>query len=115
MTAALATKLFILREYWGICYAGWLNEYIDNRREDDASVKFRFFLKSPKGNPVPDKSVPYREIFRHVPGFHRKALYLLGDLFPTISFMKNRYSCKSGLAAILYYPHRWGKVLWLVK
>jgi hypothetical protein len=39
--------------------------------------------------------------------------YLAGDIFPSVKWMKERYSC-SGLKALLYYPQRLGKLLWLV-
>jgi hypothetical protein len=42
-------------------------------------------------------------------------LYVLGDLFPSISFMKNRYKCKSTWRVLFYYPHRVGKILWLFR
>ena len=42
-----------------------------------------------------------------------RLLYVLGDLFPSIEWMKKRYKC-GGIKAILYYPHRLGKLLWLV-
>lgn len=115
LTRYLATRLWLLQQFWGQEFPGWVKEYIEKWKEADQLQKFLFFLESPKGNTVPDRSVPYREVFRYVPGLHRKALYLLGDLFPTISFMKNRYKCTSGWKAALYYPHRWGKVLWLMK
>jgi hypothetical protein len=39
--------------------------------------------------------------------------YIIGDIFPTIEWMKKRYKC-SGLKAVFYYPQRIGKLLWLV-
>lgn len=42
-----------------------------------------------------------------------RLFFLLGDLFPSIRWMKQRYNC-STMKALLYYPHRLGKLLWLV-
>jgi hypothetical protein len=42
-----------------------------------------------------------------------RLLYVLGDLFPSIGWMKERYGC-GGIKAVMYYPHRLGKLLWLV-
>jgi hypothetical protein len=39
--------------------------------------------------------------------------FIIGDIFPTLKWMKNRYKC-SAFKAILYYPPRVGKVLWLI-
>lgn len=39
--------------------------------------------------------------------------FLLGDIFPSIAWMKKRYRC-GGIKAMLYYPHRIGKILWIM-
>jgi hypothetical protein len=115
LNEALATKLNILNEFWGICYDEQVDGFIARWKDPGFSKKFLFFLGSPKGNPKPDRSGSYHEIFRDIPGIHRKALYFIGDLFPTISFMKKRYGCRSAWKALLYYPHRLGKAAWLFR
>lgn len=42
-----------------------------------------------------------------------RILFLAGDLFPSLQWMKERYNC-SGVKTLLYYPHRWGKLWWLL-
>ena len=115
MNSMLATRLWCLHEFWEAEFPVWMIEYIEKWRDAGFVERFIFFLKSPKNNPAPDRSGSYNEIYKAIPGFHRKALYLLGDLFPSVSFMKERYKCNSMLKAILHYPHRWGKVWWLVR
>jgi Uncharacterised nucleotidyltransferase len=115
MTEILAWHLEALREMWGVSFPGWLNDFIDKWHNQDFFDKFLFFLGSPKNNPPEDKPGFYRYIIRDIPGFHRKVLYVLGDLFPSISFMKNRYNCNSTRRVLFYYPHRFGKILWLFK
>jgi hypothetical protein len=39
--------------------------------------------------------------------------YVLGDIFPSVEWMRKRYKCKT-LKALLYYPPRIGKALWLI-
>jgi hypothetical protein len=39
--------------------------------------------------------------------------FIIGDIFPTLKWMKNRYKC-SAFKAILHYPPRVGKILWLI-
>jgi hypothetical protein len=115
MQEILAWRLEPLRDLWGISFPECINEFI-NKWYNPASVnKFVFFLKSPKGNPPENRSLLYRNTLNEIPGFHRKFLFVLGDLFPAIEFMKKRYSCRSALKAILYYPVRWGKLWYLVK
>ncbi len=80
-----------------------------------ARERFIFFLTSPKNNPVTERDNTYRETISAVPGLHRKFLFILGDLFPTTSFMKKRYRKKSLFGTLLFYPHRWGKLVWLIR
>jgi hypothetical protein len=115
MSEILAWHLEPLRDVWDVSFPQWLNDFIDKWHNEDFIDRFFFFLRSPKNNPPGDKSGFYRHILDDIPGFHRKFLFILGDLFPTVSFMKNRYKCKSTWKVLLYYPHRLGKVLWLLK
>lgn len=115
MGEILAWRLEPLRDLWGISFPEWLNDYI-NKWYNPASInKFMFFLKSPKDNPAPDRALIYRNNFKEIAGFYRKTLFVLGDLFPTLEFMKKRYNCRSSLKALLYYPLRFGKLLYLIK
>lgn len=115
MSEILARYLEVLRDMWGVSFPVWANDFIDKWHNQDFINRFIFFLSSPKDNPPEDKARFYRHIIGDIPGFHRKFLYILGDIFPYISFMKNRYKCKSTWRVLLFYPHRFGKVLWLFK
>jgi hypothetical protein len=111
----LACRLGPLRDLWGISFPGWIADLIDKWYNRDSINKFIFFLKSPKDNPPLDKANFYRHVISDIPGLHRKFLFIIGDIFPTISFMKNRYKCNSTWRVLLYYPHRVGKILWLFR
>ena len=115
MSGMLASHLETLRDFWGISFPEVINEFLEEWATDDSITKFIFFLGSPKNNPPLDRSGLYRKVIRDIPGFHRKVLYVLGDLFPSLRFMKKRYNCNNNLRVLLYYPHRVGKVLWLLK
>jgi hypothetical protein len=39
--------------------------------------------------------------------------YVIGDIFPSMEWMRKRYNCNS-FKALLYYPLRTGKLLWLI-
>ena len=114
MSEILAWHLEPLRDLWGVTFPGWIDDFIKGWYNPDSINKFIFFLKSPKNNPPLDKPSAYRHKISEIPGVHRKFLYLLGDLFPTVSFMKKRYHCTSKWKVLFYYPHRIGKVLWLL-
>jgi len=56
--------------------------------------------------------ISYKINFRSIPARY-KLPFLLGDIFPSMEWMKNRYKC--GVArAFLYYSHRIVKLLWLI-
>jgi len=115
MAEVLAWHLEPLRDLWGVTFPGFINDFIDKWYNPDSITKFIFFLRSPKDNPPLNKAKFYLQVINDIPGLHRKFLYILGDIFPTLSFMKNRYKCNSTWRVLLYYPHRVGKILWLFK
>ena len=39
--------------------------------------------------------------------------FIIGDIFPSVKWIKERYKC-NGLKALLYYPLRIGKLMWLI-
>jgi hypothetical protein len=114
MSQILAWRLEPLRDLWGITFPDWVDDFIDKWYNPDSINKFVFFLKSPKKNSSAGNSLVYRKVIREIPGLHRKILFVLGDLFPTLTFMKERYKCSSKVKAFFYYPHRLGKVVWLM-
>jgi hypothetical protein len=115
MSQILAWRLEPLRDLWGIKFPDWIDDFIDKWYNPDSINKFVFFLKSPRKNSTAGSSKVYRKIIHEIPGFHRKILFVVGDLFPTLTFMKERYKCNNKLKALLYYPHRLGKIVWLLK
>ena len=115
LSQILAWHLEPLRDLWGITFPDWVDDFIEKWYNPDSINKFVFFLKSPKKNVTSGNALVYKKIIHEIPGLHRKILYVLGDLFPTLTFMKKRYKCNSKLKALLYYPHRLGKILWLVR
>lgn len=39
--------------------------------------------------------------------------FIIGDIFPSVKWMKKRYKC-NGVKAMFYYPLRIGKLMWLI-
>jgi Uncharacterised nucleotidyltransferase len=115
LSQVLAQRLKILRDLWGMTFPDWLDDFINKRDNPDSILEFVRFLKSPKNRSASGNAMIYRKTIHEIPGLHRKILFVLGDIFPTLTFMKNRYGCSSRVKAILYYPHRLGKLLWLVR
>lgn len=111
----LASRLKVLKDHLDIRFPSWIDDFIDRWHDPGFNDKFIYFLGSPKGNPSSDKSWYYRHFVNEIPGFHRRLIFVAGDLFPTISFMKKRYRCNSAWKALLYYPHRAGKIFYLFR
>ena len=64
------------------------------------------------------ESLSQREMFvrnlKALKGRRKKFIFIIGDIFPSVGFMKRRYACRSNLSVILHYPHRLGKILWIL-
>jgi hypothetical protein len=58
------------------------------------------------------RRVPYKATISSVPIKYRLR-FIIRDIFPSMRWMKNRYKC-SAFKAILHYPPRIGKLLWLI-
>jgi len=108
----LRTVLAILNKFFGIDIPPEYNALTDN--EQGRMAVFRDNLLSPgQAKPRSQKDL-FLENFRSLRGLRRKLIYITGDLFPSMEFMKNRYGCTTALSAMLYYPHRFGKILWVL-
>lgn len=77
-------------------------------------------IEIPEGfitNPLQDNKLGYRKAafkinIRSIPVKYRLQ-YLIGDIFPSLEWMKKRYEC-NGVKAMVYYPARIGKLMWLL-
>ena len=72
----------------------------------------KFITDPQQSNNKEYRKAAYRKSFASVPSKYR-VRYLAGDIFPSLSWMKERYKC-SILKALLYYPLRIGKVFMLL-
>ena len=109
----LFEKLHLLHQIWSIP----IDEDILNRLTEDQKKKvtntFLIFLRDPKGQTGINKGARYRKIIRNIPGLRKKFIFLLGDIFPSLSFMQSRYNTRTRAGACFYYPVRFGKLLLL--
>jgi hypothetical protein len=71
-----------------------------------------FILKPDQKGTGKFKKASFKNKLQFMPPMYRIP-YLVGDLFPSLKWMKERYGC-SGLRAMMHYPHRMGKLWWLV-
>jgi hypothetical protein len=111
----LSGALLILSKYWGIQIPEtYLSDLNASDREKYLSA-FMTGLNNP-GRIDPDKS---RDIYKYnlksIEGSFNKLIFLLGDIFPSVAFMKERYRKKSLVGILPYYPLRTGKVFWFLR
>jgi NOL1/NOP2/fmu family ribosome biogenesis protein len=72
------------------------------------------FLTKPNQTGIPgQRKNSFRAVFFSLPPRIRFR-FLLGDIFPSLKWMKRRHGC-GAVKAILLYPGRIGKVMWLLK
>jgi hypothetical protein len=71
------------------------------------------FIKDPsKINKTKFLKKGYRATVRSIP-VKKRWLFVVGDVFPSMKWMKNRYKCNA-FKAVFYYPIRIGKLLWMI-
>ncbi len=71
------------------------------------------FILNPLQNTKPEyRKAAYKANISFIPAKH-KLRFIMGDIFPSVKWMKKRYKCNA-INTLLYYPHRIGKLLWLV-
>ena len=105
----LAGTLYLLMIFWGAEYPGWLNDFIYQYDHSQKINEFPSFLKQPKNTPANKISDNYIKQISNIPGGFNKALFLIGFICPSLSFMRKRYRTKTLAGAIFYYPLRWGR------
>lgn len=84
----------------------------DVRPESIDIQRFLINLEDP-GNAAPVTAAEfYRRNLSAINSTKGKLIFIAGDMFPSLSFMKKRYGRRSVAGALLFYPHRLGK-LWV--
>ena len=102
--------LTLMERVWGLTVPTVMSREQDQRLVDAFLSKIR--------QPWSVPSLSQREFFlRNLRSFDsrwKKLIFIAGDLFPSVEFMKRRYGCRTGLKSLLFYPHRLGKLLWVL-
>lgn len=71
------------------------------------------FIYNPQQENKPEyRKAAYKTAIGSIPAKYRLR-YILGDIFPSIKWMKKRYKC-NGVKALIHYPIRTGKLLWII-
>jgi hypothetical protein len=113
LEAALYEKLQILETFWETSLPEWLSVDINNSNHGPDTEKFAWFFRhADEGDPHPKAQRLFKPL-SGIPGIFNKILFLAGYIFPSVSYMKYYYKCKTKSGAILYYPVRWAEVFFI--
>jgi hypothetical protein len=112
ISGELRTVLTILNKFYGTdippeCIA------LEGAGQEKVAAFRDNLLEPGQAKPQSQKDL-FRENLRSLRGLRRKLIFITGDIFPSMEFMKNRYGCRSAFSALLCYPHRLGKILWAI-
>ncbi len=103
--------LTIINKFYGIVIPSVFNA-LDGPWQERVAA-FRSNLLDPGTAKPQSRKDIFLENIRSLKGMRRKMIFITGDLFPSVEFMKNRYGCRSTISALLFYPHRLGKIIWI--
>ncbi|HSH02674.1 MAG TPA: nucleotidyltransferase family protein [Anaerolineae bacterium] len=98
-----------LREHWPDLVANVPDTLIDN---DLVSEQEKVMFKEWSQIDLPVIRRFWRDIWG-VPGWGNRVLFMLMNLFPSITYMRERYRLQSNGIVLFYYPYRWFKELFM--
>lgn len=110
----LSEKFYTLHLLWGMPLPDELFKSITAQKKQQIENKIRAFILKPKGHKVIKRGRTYRKTISNIPGTGRKLRYLIGDILPSISFLKTRYKINSSFLACIFYIIRLPKILLLI-
>lgn len=106
------TVLTVMEQVWGVAMPDGLT--LKSTAGEMCVSGFMNNLTHPGGV----EAISQREMFLKnldaLRSVRKKLIFIVGDIFPSIGFMKKRYACRSTLSAVMHYPHRLGKILWIL-
>ena len=108
-----AAVLTVMEQVWGVALPESMAA--DSSAAQEAAVAS---FMNRLAHPGSVGSITQREMFmrnlKALKSPRKKLIFILGDIFPSVGFMKRRYNCRSKVAAFLFYPHRLGKIPWIL-
>jgi hypothetical protein len=96
----------------GDCQLRLYNDIILLDRFNSLKMPDRFISDPMQGNKKEFRKAAYKARISSMNPKYR-FLFILGDTFPSLKWMQKRYNC-SVVTAVLRYPIRIGKLLWLI-
>jgi hypothetical protein len=103
---------FKLHAIAGDCQLRLFNDIILLNRFNSLKMPDHFISDPMQGNKEQFRKAAYKTRISSINPKYR-FMFILGDTFPSLKWMQNRYNC-SVVKAVLHYPIRIGKLLWLI-
>lgn len=111
LTVALTEKLVLFEIIWDFSFPEWIKEYTMTVNRRVVYDKFIYFIRNPVDYSKNRQSDTITKSLSKIPGKLNKIRFIAGYIFPSLSYMKYKYSSKSRMICLLYYPVRWVDVL----
>lgn len=105
----LLQKLYIMNRFWGFKLPEQLEASVSEEEKKEGTELFIKYLRKPQNEPLKFHEDEFIRTLGLIPGTWNKILYTIGDLAPSLTFMKFRYGTRTRIGALLYYPVRWLK------
>lgn len=96
----------------GDCQLRMYTDIILLDKSSPIEISDKFISDPIQSNNIEFRKAAYRARIRAIQPKHRLR-FIIGDTFPSIKWMKERYKC-DGLKLLILYPLRIGKLLWLI-
>ena len=103
----------IMEQVWGVAITEKMRA-MPGSEDEKKAARFMYEMMYPQSVKAVSQRMMFALNMRSLKGFRKKLIFAIGDLFPSIGFMKRRYGCRSALSAVLFYPHRLGKLAWIL-
>ncbi len=111
----LASGLYLVSHYWNFPVHEKYTALLTSSEKEAISSYFIEGLTNPGISVTGGFNDLYRSNLDALPGTKNKLIFLLGDIFPSFSFMKGRYNCKTLFCIFIHYPYRIGKIFWFIR
>lgn len=99
-------------ELAGICQMRLFADIRSIDRDNQIIFRNEFLYEPFQSKKIKYRSSVYKAKLKFVPGRYRFR-YIVGDIFPSLAWMKEHYKCNT-FYAMIYYFFRIGKLLWLI-
>jgi hypothetical protein len=113
ISGEVRVTMTIMKQVWGLEVPSGMRA-LPGSDEEKKAGRFMHELMYPGSVTPVSQHAMFTSNIRSLDSFRKKLIFILGDIFPSVDFMKRRYGCNSALSAVLFYPHRLGKLAWFI-